>query len=324
MAAFLEKRTWIQADLARSVGLTRPEALRTVLQELVDEGIPLESERSPPHVYWRVAKDWYPGGVLFKAEHVPALLRQLSHLPSGDVRDRLLGIVLGQLPARGKLTPAAPVVSRKTSEQEEEYTPIVEESAARRLPLFMRYLTASRGGRSSDRHVSVHVIDIGPPARFVATCHKNGDLRWFRVDGIARARVDDSQKFRECDPAVLAAYRAASLDGFKGAGPAIACSFLVREPECVWVANNLLEGMHSESVQGGMRVTVETSAILALARFVVRFGDAVQPETPALARAVAELARGALDQADALLRRAEKETESADLGGAPARPRSDV
>jgi predicted DNA-binding transcriptional regulator YafY len=324
MAAFIERKTWTQADLARHVGLERPAALRKVLEELQESGIPLVSEKGHPHVYWRMPKDWYPGGVLFKAEHVPTLLRQLSHLPGGKVRDRLLRIVIDQLPARGKLLTAAPVVSRRRTEQEEEHMPVVEESAARKLPLFMKYFTASRGGRQSDRHVSVHVVDIGPPARFIATCHKNGDLRWFRVEGIARARVDETQKFRECDPTELDAFRAASLDGFKGAGPAVACSFFVREPECVWIANNLLEGMHAESLHGGIRVSLETSAIIPLARFVVRFGDAIQPETPALAQAIAELARGALEQAEATLHRAENLSASDDLDDAPARPRSDV
>jgi predicted DNA-binding transcriptional regulator YafY len=323
MAAFMEHKTWTQADLARHLELKRPEALRTVLRELQDNGIPLTSEKGHPHVYWRLPKDWYPGGVLFKADLVPHLLRQLSHLPAGKVRDRLLGVVMDQLPARGKLTAAAPVVSRQASEAEEEYLPVVEDAAARKRPLFMRYLTGSRGGRSSERHVSVHMIEVGPPTRFVATCHINGDLRRFRVDSIVRARVDDNQGFRDCDPGDVSAFRAASLDGFKGAGPPVSCSFFVREPESAWIGNNLLEGMHAESLHGGIRVTVETSAIIALARFVVRFGDAVEPETPLLAQAIAELARGALEQAEATLRRAES-TSSADLATAAARPRSDV
>jgi predicted DNA-binding transcriptional regulator YafY len=322
MVAFLEHRNWTQADLARATGL-RPEALRNVLRELRDGGMPLESEKAHPHVYWRV-RNWYPGGVLFKAEDVPELLRRLSHLPKSKGRDRLLAIVTDQLPARGKLTAAAPVVSRSPSESEEQYMPAVEEAAAKRLPLFMKYLTASRSGRPSDRYASVHMIDVGPPARFIATCHKNGDLRWFRVDGIVRARVDDVQKFRSCDPAELSAFRNASLDGFKGPGPVVACSFFVREPESAWVANNLLDGMQVESLHGGIRVSVETSALVPLARFVVRLGDAARPETRALAEAIVELARGALEQAEAVLHEDKNARPSADLADAAARPSSDV
>ncbi|MGH7271579.1 MAG: hypothetical protein ACREJ3_14205, partial [Polyangiaceae bacterium] len=93
MAAFLERRSWTQAELARATGLQRPETLRNVLRELQGSGIPLESEKAHPHVYWRIAKDWYPGGVLFKSEHVPELLRQMMHLPRSKARDRLLTVV---------------------------------------------------------------------------------------------------------------------------------------------------------------------------------------------------------------------------------------
>lgn len=102
MVAFMEHRTWKQADLARALGFARPEAVRNVLRELQESGIPLECQKDHPHVYWRVPKNWYPGGVLFKAEHVPELLRQLSHAPRSKARDRLLALAMEQLPAAGK------------------------------------------------------------------------------------------------------------------------------------------------------------------------------------------------------------------------------
>ena len=324
MAAFVERRTWTQADLARATGLQRPEALRNVLRELIESGMPLESEKQHPHVYWRVGKGWHPGGVLFKTEAVPELLRQLSHLPKSKARDRLLAIVMEQLPARGKLTAVPPLDSRSVSESEEEYLPTVEDAAAKKLPMFMRYLTASRGGLSSERYVSIHVIEPGPPARFIATCHESGDLRWFRVDGIVRARVDSGQPFRDCEADELSTFRKASLEGFKGTGPAIECSFLVREPESAWVANSLLAGMQAESIRGGIRVSLRTSALLPLGRFVVRLGDIARPETPVLARLVAELARGALEQAESALREAQASAPPEGAAVDPVQPRSDV
>jgi hypothetical protein len=98
-------------------------------------------------------------------------------------------------------------------------------------------------------------------------------------------------------PQKVDAYRAAGLDGFTGAGAPIATSFLVRDPEARWVANNLLEGMRVETLHGGIRVLVETNATERLSRFVVSLGAAARPETRALADAVASLARGALQQA---------------------------
>src|SRR5580692_10292704 len=95
--AFITKRTWSQAALARHLELS-PEAVRKILQEIDESGkIPLTSEKDHPHVYWSVPKTWFPGGVYYKAEEVPALLRQLSHLRRSKARERLLEIALDQL-----------------------------------------------------------------------------------------------------------------------------------------------------------------------------------------------------------------------------------
>ncbi len=322
IAALLARRTWSQADLAREIGV-RTEALRKVLEELSAGGIPVQSERDHPHVYWSLPKTWFPGGVLFKKDDVPELLRQLRRLPRSKARERLLAVLVEQLPAREKGIAEAPVLSREASEHEEQHVPAVEDAAVRKVPLSMRYLTASRG-RISDRHVSVHLVDVGPPARFIATCHRNGDLRWFRVDGIVHARLDEREAFRECAVSAVAAFRAASLDGYKGEGSPVACSFFVREPESNWVANSLLEGMRVESLHHGIRVTIETSAVLRLARFVVALGDAARPDNPVLAEAVAEIAQGALRQAQAALQALEPAAIPGEPRRGPAQPRSDV
>jgi len=322
MAAFFAHRSWSQAELAREVGV-RTEALRKLLQELQANGVHLESEKEHPHVYWSVPKTWFPGGVLFKQDDVAELLRQLRRLPRSKARDRVLAVIVDQLPPRDRPMAAVAVVSRPTSEQEEQYVPVVEDSAAKRVALSMRYLTATRG-TMSDRHASVHVVDIGPPARFIATCHRNGDLRWFRVDGVIRARLDDREPYKECAASALAAFRAASIDGYKGAGAPIPCSFFVREPESRWVANNLLEGMSVESLSDGIRVSVETSAVLRVARFVVGLGAAARPESSALASAVAELAQGALEQVQGRAGGKEARAILDEPAQAPAQPRSNA
>ena len=61
----------------------------------------------------------------------------------------------------------------------------------------------------------------------------------------------------------------------------------------------MLEGMTAERIGDGIRVTVNTSALDRLARFVVGLGAAATPETPGLAREVATLARGALEAIEA-------------------------
>jgi predicted DNA-binding transcriptional regulator YafY len=294
MGAFFARRSWSQAELAREVGVSTA-ALRKLLQELQESGVHLESEKDHPHVYWSVPKTWFPGGVLFTQDDVAELLRQLRRLPQSKSRDGLLTVIVDQLSPRERPPAAAAVIARTTSEEEERFVPVVEDAAAKKVPLAMRYLTATRG-TPSDRHASVHVVDIGPPARFIATCHRNGDFRWFRVDSILRARLDDREPYRECGASALAAYRAASIDGYKGAGAPIQYSFFVRAPDSRWVEKNLLEGMSVESLSDGIRVSVATSGLSRLARFVVGLGGAARPENTALAEAVDELARGALEQ----------------------------
>src|SRR5258708_19203057 len=79
--AFLERRTWTQADLARRLEMGVP-AVKKRLEELAG-AFNLEREEDHPHIYWSVPKNWFPGGVLFAREQLPDLLRQLSRLPRG-------------------------------------------------------------------------------------------------------------------------------------------------------------------------------------------------------------------------------------------------
>jgi predicted DNA-binding transcriptional regulator YafY len=288
--AFLQKRTWAQSALAKELGIS-VDPLRRVLGELLERGMPLSRDEDHPQVYWSVPKGWFPNAVLFKSEEVPELLRQLRRIPRGTGRARLLALVLSRLPKSDEA--ADVVVSRQTSAQEDQYLGVVEDSANRKTALFMRYYTASRGD-AGERHVSVHRVLIGPPTRFVATCHRSGTLKTFRVDGIMHAHLDNSELYLSVDEHALDAYRSASVDGFNDGGAPMPVSFRVRNPEARWVRNNLLEGMQREDLNEGVRIIAHTTAIGRLARFVIGLGAAAIPETPALAREVAELARGAL------------------------------
>ena len=292
--AFLQRRTWSQAELARHVGVAVP-ALRKRLNELTTSGFPLDREEDHPHVFWSVPKDWFPGGVVFSGEEVPDLLRQLAHLPRGAARDRLLAKVIEAAPRRSSFTaPAAALVTRTASPSEESWLPLCEDAAARRAALRVRYYTASRGAIEW-RHVSVQRVGVGPPARLVAVCHRSGSLRWFRVDNVLGATLDDHEPFRAADAAAVEAFLATSLDGFHAGGAPSRCAFFVRDPEARWVQSSLLEPMRAEVVPGGIRVTLETSAPLVVARFVVSLGGAARAETPELRVHVAELARAALE-----------------------------
>jgi len=135
---------------------------------------------------------------------------------------------------------------------------------------------------------------IGPPTRFIVFCHEAKSLKWFRLDNVRRAHVDDAEPFREAEPGQVEAMLKESVDGFHHGGP-VQCSFFVREPECRWVEHNLPVSMTPERVPRGLRFTTTTAGVLRLARFVVGLGVAARAETPELAELVQELARGALE-----------------------------
>ena len=148
------------------------------------------------------------------------------------------------------------------------------------------------------RHASVQRVVIGPPARFVAVCHRDGALKWFRLDNVLGARLDSAVPHRVADPDRVDAMLKESVDGFHQGG-VVSCSFVVRAPESRWVERNLPGSMSTEVIPGGLRFTTTTAGVLQLARYVVGLGAAARAETPELALLVAELARGALEAARA-------------------------
>ena len=290
LKAFLDTRTWKQADLARHVGV-QAATIHTRLLELRANGIPLESQKEHPHVYWSVPKSWYPGGVLFTGEQIIQVVRQLSRMPKSKARNQLIESVLKYLPSREA---GAAIVPAETTAREEEYLPVIEDAATQRTALQFRYFTVTRGSENR-RHASVHRVVLGPPARFVATCHRTGALKWFRVESVSDAKLDPHEEFREADPKKVDAHLRESLDGFHEGGPPVKHTFFVSDPDARWVARNLMEEMQFEEVPGGIRVSVDTSALKRLARFVVGLGNAAKPLTAALESEVAALARGSLE-----------------------------
>ena len=278
--------------------MTTP-AVREKLREL-QSVFGLERQDDHPHVYWSVPKNWFPGGVVFTREELPELLRHLMRLPANKARDTLLGTVVRNLPKEGTAADtlrSMAVVPPTATKQEEDYLAVVEDAATQKRPLWFRYFTASRG-QMSTRHASVHRIVVGRPARFIATCHREDKLKWFRVENILSAHLDPQEIYRSAESKALETFHKASVDGFNAGGAVAELSFLVRSPESRWVQNNLLATMKVDPLAGGrIRVTVETNAILQVARYVVGLGAAATAETPALAEAIEVLARGALGDA---------------------------
>ncbi len=297
LQAFLRQRTWPQAELAREVGVG-VGTVRRRLHELEAQGFPLSREDDPPHVFWSVPKDWFPGGVVFASADTLELLRHLGRLPRAEARDRLIRRILDAAPRQEPLAreERRAIIPPSAPEGEQHYLSLAEDAAVRRIPLECKYFTVSRGTLEW-RRLSVQRVLVGPPARLLAVCHRDGSLKWFRADNVQTARLDPAEPYRPAGPAQIEAVLAESMDGFhQGSAPA-RCAFIVMDPESRWVSKNLLPSMTAEPIPGGLRVVSTTAGVLRLARYVVGLGGVTRIETPELRAAVRELARGALDAA---------------------------
>ncbi|MCC6998531.1 MAG: WYL domain-containing protein [Deltaproteobacteria bacterium] len=290
LAAFLGQRTWSQANLAAEVGVGVP-ALRRVLLELETEGVPFSRDDEHPHVFWSVPASWFPGGLVLSRDDVADLMRLLARLPRTRARSRLLDRVRQAAP----VSRAPVVLAPDPSPGEEAFLAVVEDAASKEVALRFRYFSASRGALEW-RHASAHKVQVGPPARFVATCHRSASLKWFRVDNILGADLDPHEAFRGASEATVREFIATSIGGYTSGQP-IECRFFVRDPEARWVKGSLPEGSRFEVVTvpaPGIRVTARTGGVVALARHVVGLGDAARVETPELRAIVRDLAEGAL------------------------------
>ena len=79
---FLERSIWVQAELARELGLTAA-ATRAVLRSLCEAQVPLTSERHGPQVYWRLADGWLAGSVRVRKALLPEFYALILSAPRG-------------------------------------------------------------------------------------------------------------------------------------------------------------------------------------------------------------------------------------------------
>jgi predicted DNA-binding transcriptional regulator YafY len=304
--AFLGQRTWRQSDLARELGIgTR--ALRERLVELSTKGMPLESDEEPPHVFWSVPQHWFPGGVALTSDDAAHLLRELWVLPKSPRTERAIKKLLSGVQDREQLASAAATVVPVVVGAEAVQREIVEEALIAGAALRIEYFSAHRGVIEW-RYVSPARLVAGPPLRLVALCHRSSKLRWFRVDGILRATLDQSEPYRATDPEVTTRFIAESVNGYRDEAAATDQLFFVRLPEARWVSKNLPPSMVCESVEDGIVVTARAGGVLPVARFVVGLGAAASPRTSPLREIVRELAEGALTASAPARSRSEKTT----------------
>jgi predicted DNA-binding transcriptional regulator YafY len=261
------------------------------LDELVRAGVPLEQYPDPPHVYWSVPKAWLPGAVQFELSQMLELRRLLSRLPKSQSRAKLLkqlGEALGNRnPIRGPVH-----VVREAGPQEEQFLAALEDHIEERRTLRFKYFTASRA--SIDwRETSPYRVDLGPPTRFVAWCHRAQQLRWFRLDHIQSLAPQANDAYHP-EPENVQDFITESLDGYHDDTEPCVCSFFVAEEAARWVKYNLPQGFGTTPVHGGVEVSGTTAGIRPLARFVVGLGEQARAITPELTTLVRELADGAM------------------------------
>lgn len=286
--AFLKQREWRQADLARALDLTS-EGLRKRLLELQGAEVPLSSRVDHPHVLWSVPNNWLPGGLALDAADTLALVRVLRRAPRSRERDEWIGRVVAAVAPRNLVLGAE--VGGAVGDEPSKLR-VVEEAVLTRAPLKMLYRTSSKGDPAW-RTASPQRFDPDCSTRFAAVCHRDGALKWFRVERAYDAVIDRASWWREAAAEAIAAMLEESLHGFREE-TARDHVFVVRPPEAEWARHNLPKAGRVEPAGEGIRVTIRTGAPSVLARFVVGLGASATAESEDLAARVRALAEGAL------------------------------
>jgi predicted DNA-binding transcriptional regulator YafY len=291
--AFRSQSVWKQAELARHIGI-ESRAVRRHLDELSRHGFPLHSEVEHPHVYWSIEKGFLPGGVSILEHEVPELLRLVARAPRSEFRDSIFARLLAQsglektlerLPERVK--------GAQFSEAERFHVTVIEDAATQQVVLHMRYYSAHRGVVEW-RRVSVYEEQLGPPARFLARCHRDGLLKWFRVDNVMAAELDSNTPFRPASREEVEAHRASSVGGFHTGAPAQEYEIFIRNPEARWAVRNAPCAVREFPAEGGARLITVNAGAPVLAAWIVSLGAAAHAVTPELRALARELALGSV------------------------------
>ena len=287
LVEFGRDHTLSQAELAKRCGV-EVRAVKRNLVELQAAGVPLVRDEDPPHVYWSVPRSWRGGMVSLATDDVLLVARLIGRLPASTTKRAAMKILAEGL----RKKPVDDVSDALGLDAvDDAQLVVVEDSLASKQALRMEYASTRRGVREW-RTVSVHHLAPEGPARFVATCHRDDTLKWFRVDHILRGHATTEEPFRHADPAAVERMVATSVNGFHGDGPLTEVSFRVREPESRWVESNHPKPLEVEKIQGGIRLRATVASPKQVARFVVSLGAAAQAETPELLDAVLALAEG--------------------------------
>jgi predicted DNA-binding transcriptional regulator YafY len=295
--AFADSNVWKQAELARHLQI-ESRRLRTILENLKAQGMPLVNESEHPHVLWSVPKKWFPGGVFFELDDWEVLVQAVLHIRDPKRRKALLtrllnGRIMGSVESGIERLeqgisglPVSPEVQKALLE--------VQQALLLQKPLTMLYYSVTSGSRT-ERVISPQRLFTEPHARLVAYCHLRETLRWFRLDNIAYPRRAEDKAYQKVTPEELTTFIASSPDGYHD-GTATEWSFVVSPKAAAWVRGNLLPGMHcAEESSAGLRVTARGGA-LVVARFIASLGGEAVAQQESLREHVCEIARRSVEK----------------------------
>lgn len=291
LAAFARERTWKQADLARYAKVSS-ETVRSFLTEMERKGVmKLQREEEHPHIYWSVPEDWHPAGVLLSFTDAQDLCRALARAPQSTARDALLQLIIEK--AAGGADYRDVVRGDAYDQEGEAHLECMEDGARLKQCVVMTYYTSSRGALETGRVVSPQRVFLRDK-KFMAVCHKDGQLKWFLLDNVHRAEPAPDGAFRAATDAQVEKLTVESADGFHGGAAATQVVFTLWDPDARWAVRKLPVKGTESVVPGGVKITATTAGHRVLARFLVGLGDAVTVETPALRQMVHALAEAAL------------------------------
>lgn len=292
---FAGRSTWTQAELARHVGI-EARALRRLLLSLSKAGMPLERDEEHPHVYWSVPKQWFPGGVFFDEQDWEVLVHAVLRITDEQRRTRLMSRLLSGrklVATEGANRLNKGVVGTLLTNDEQKTVLLIERSFLENQPLEVRYYSGS-SGQLRDRIISPQRLVSEPRGRLVAFCHENRELRWFRIDNIARAQLASAHVRQDVPQSDIDIYVASSVDGFQD-GSQFESAFRVEGAEANWVRSNLLPGMRIDTDSAKTLRVVSQGGAVVVARFIAGLGGAAVAEGAALRALVRDVAAATLE-----------------------------
>lgn len=286
----MRERTISQASLAKRLEVTA-RTVRACVLDLTSAGMPIEREEDHPHVYYSLARDWIPNGAVIANNELRELVRILSRIPSAASRRDAIAARLGPGEPWTRISPA---LEDSLSPPELRRLELIEDSAVERCAVEVSYLSVMRGV-VEQRHLSCQRIAYHDrPIRFLAMCHRSNTLKWFVLDRVHAAYLDEGTPYRSSDAEAVDDLVQNTLFDFHSSETPVECRFVIHPPEHRWFVPRLGKRARVEPHGESVRVTIQTSALRVLARALVGLGAAVRIESPELRAEVTRIAQAAL------------------------------